>query len=154
MKRNQPPRTLQSTRFGRLSLHEICFGNFYSFYYTATYRHPTHGTVEVVFHPPDSDPSCWRDPLTSAEQRAEDLLASQRAILLTGKNHFEELFSSYGVEDTDIDALFPTLKLSLLKLNSTGNDEFVYAPSDLLPCCDLFVAVDRDLRVAKTHFDG
>lgn len=89
-----------------------------------------------------------------AERRADNLLTSQRAILRTGASHFAKLFSAYRLEETPIDALFPSLKLSMLSLDSKLDDELVYSPCDLFPCFDLYVSVDRDLRVTETHFDG
>lgn len=154
MKRSQSPQSLQSARFGQLALHEDEDSSGYSCHYTAPYNHPACGEIEVVFYPRGSDPSCWGEELIDAEHRADVLLSSLRAILLSGESHFAELFSDYNLEETKIDDLLPSLNLSLLNLDSILDDELVYAPCHLFPCFDLYVSVDRDLRFTEIHFDG
>jgi hypothetical protein len=128
--------------------------DFYAFYYHSGSPQPQDGTFRVVFHPPNDNGTGWSESLANAEQRADDLLAAQQAILQTGDKLFKQLFKDYSIETQRIQDVFPDLKLRLLKLNATGDDELVYAPCKWFPSLDLFVSVDRDLRVTEARFDG
>jgi len=149
-----PPAELQSAKFGRLRLKEVRFGNFYAFYYEGVWKHPKRGTIQVVFHPPKTEPAKWPASLAEGEARSEDLVAQDNAILQTGKEQFERLFKDYQIPATKIDAIYPSLKLSIVKLNAAEDDELVYAPCKWFPTFDLFVSVNRDRRVSAAHFDG
>jgi hypothetical protein len=151
------PKVLQTTKFGTLELKEIILPSlpdFYAFYYHSVDPHPQDGAFQVVFHPPNDNGNGWSESLANAELRAGKLLAAQQDILQTGDKHFKQLFKKYGIDTQRIRDVFPDLKLHVLKLNATENDELVYAPCRWFRNLDLFVSVDRDLRVTKAHFDG
>ena len=154
MSPNSLPQKLQSRLFGFFSLKESRIYSLYSFHYTVPFSDPAHGAIEVIFNPPNLDPSSWSSALISAEQRAEALLASQHSILSSGEHHFETLFSDYGLQETKIDRISPRLKLRTLILNSEGNDEFIYDSPDLFPSFVLYVSVAHDLKVTEVNFDG
>ncbi|HSI13185.1 MAG TPA: hypothetical protein VK961_14130 [Chthoniobacter sp.] len=150
----QPPPELQSAKFGTLRLKEVRLENFYAFYYVGAWKHPKRGTIQVVFHPPKTEPGKWPASLTEAEMRSEDLVTRDNAILQTGQGQFDRLFKDYQIRTTKVDAIYPALKLSILKLNSEEEDELVYAPCKWFPSFDLFISVNRDRRVTAAHFDG
>lgn len=50
--------------------------------------------------------------------------------------------------------MFPFLKLSIIKLVSSGNDELVYEPCQPFPSFNLTVLLDREFRVTEASFGG
>jgi len=149
-----PHTELRSAKFGTLRLKEVRFGNFSALYYEGVWKHPKSGTIQVVFHPPKTEPGQWPASLAEAEERSEDLVTRDKVILETGQEQLDRLFKDYQIRATKIDAIYPVLKLSIVKLNSAEDDELVYAPCKWFPSFDLFVSVNRARRVTAAHFDG
>jgi hypothetical protein len=154
MSENSLPQTLDSSLFGPLALSEIRIPGFYAFNYTAECSPNGREPFTVVFHPPSHDVTAWQQHLKQAETRGRDIIACEQAILLTGKKVFRGLFKSYQISPADIEKVIPFLKLSMIKLISSGNDELVYGPCQPFPSFDLTIELDRDFRVTDASFDG
>lgn len=154
MSGNSLPQTLESPLFGALTLSEIRIPGFHAFNYSATWAADHRDPVTVVFHPPSHDATSWPKDLRQAESRGQDIIASEQAILLTGKKIFRWLFKHYQIAPADIGKVIPFLKLSMIKLVSSGEDELVYGPCEPFPSFDLAVQLDNEFRVTEASFDG
>jgi hypothetical protein len=154
MSNDRVPKTLRTEKFGELDFYEATYEDIYCLWYCGSCSNPRYGDFEVVFYPPNDDGTGWTEALASAEQRGEDILSAQAAILQTGGEHLSRLFKDYHIKLRSIYDVLPSLTISMLQLRSTENDKLVYAPSKWFPNFELFISIDRDLRVTETYFDG